>query len=136
MSYRIFVSHGWDDRWIARQIAGCARREAGADAFIDIFDIKKGDRIEARIREELPRCSELLVLLTPRSVRRNWVWTEVGAAWVLGKRIVGVFYGLDFAEVETQYGGLAALGPTNCLHLNELDTYIGELADRVAGNAP
>lgn len=63
--YRVFVSYGWHDRWIAKQLARCIREDAGADAFIDIFDIKRGDRIEDRILEELPKCNELVVLLTP-----------------------------------------------------------------------
>lgn len=43
--------------------------DAGAEPFIDFFDIKKGDRIEQKILSELPRCDELVVLLTPWSVR-------------------------------------------------------------------
>jgi hypothetical protein len=74
----------------------------------------------------------LVVLLTPWSVRRNWVWTEVGGAWVLGKRVVGVLYGLVFTDVEREHGGMAALGPTNCLHLNDFSTYIEELRLRVS----
>ncbi len=59
MSYRVFISHGWHDRWIARQMARLVE-EAGATPFIDIFDIQKGDRIEERIREELPKWDELV----------------------------------------------------------------------------
>ena len=130
MSYRVFVSHGWSDRWVAAQMARCIR-DAGAEPFIDIFDIKRGDRIEARIQAELPKCDELIVLLTPWSVRRNWVWTEVGAAWGLGKRTVGILYGLTLLEIEKEYGGMAALAPTNCLGLDEFDAYISELRARI-----
>lgn len=77
--YRVFISHGWHDRWIAARMARLVE-QAGAEAFIDIFDIKKGDRIEERIREELPKCDELVALLTPWSVDRNWVWTEIASA--------------------------------------------------------
>ena len=135
MAYRVFVSHGWDDRWIAKQMASTIAERANADPFIDIFDIKKGDRIEQRIREELPKCDELVVLLTPLSIRRNWVWTEVGAAWGLGKRIVGVLYGLSITDIEREHGGMAALGPTNCLLLNDFDDYISELTERTAGGS-
>lgn len=106
--------------------------DAGAEPFIDIFDIEKGDRIEQKILFELPRCDELVVLLTPWSVRRNWVWTEVGGAWSLGKRVVGIFYGLATADIEKEHGGMAALAPTNCLGLDEFDHYISELKARVS----
>jgi len=130
MAYRVFVSHGWSDRWVAKQMARCIR-DVGGDPFIDIFDIKKGDRIERKIQAELPSCKELVVLLTPWSARRNWVWTEVGAAWGRGMRTVGVLYGLSIADVEREYGGMAALAPTNCLGLDEFDTYISELKNRI-----
>jgi hypothetical protein len=55
---------------------------------------------------------------------------EVGAAWGLGKRTVGVFYGLSIQDVEKEYGGMAALAPTNCLGLEEFDAYISELKAR------
>ena len=106
-------------------------RDAGAEPFIDIQDIKKGDRIEHRIQDELPKCSELIVLLTPWSARRNWVWAEVGAAWSQKMRTVGILYGLTSADVEKEYGGMAVLAPTNCLGLNEFDTYIRELKARI-----
>lgn len=82
MSYRVFISHGWHDRWVAKQLARAVREDARAEPFIDIFDLKKGDRIEERIFEELPKCKELVALLTPWSVTRNWVWNEIGAAWI------------------------------------------------------
>jgi hypothetical protein len=62
MRYSVFVSHGWHDRWIAKQIALGIRRETGADVFLDIFDVKSGDRIEERVREGLSGCAELLAL--------------------------------------------------------------------------
>jgi hypothetical protein len=55
-------------------------QENGGSAFIDIFDFKKGDRIEERIREGVEACQELVALLTPWSVGRNWVWGEISAA--------------------------------------------------------
>jgi TIR domain len=73
MPYSVFVSHGWHDRWIARQIALNIRNQAGAEVFIDIFGIKGGDRIEEKVHAGLVGCNELISLLTPWSVDRNWV---------------------------------------------------------------
>lgn len=130
MSYRVFISHGWHDRWIAEQMARLVC-EAGAEPFVDIFDLKKGDRIEERIREELPKCDELVALLTPWSVDRNWVWTEIAAAWILGKRFVGVLYGLTLKEIDAERGGVACLSPTNVASIDEFDVYLRELGARV-----
>lgn len=132
MTYRVFISHGWHDRWIARQMARLVLEEAKANPFIDIFDVKKGDRIEERIFEERPKCKELVALLTPWSVTRNWVWTEIGAARACDMRIVGVLFGLSLHEIEDK-GGLACLNKRNTASLDEFDDYIDELAVRVKG---
>lgn len=131
-SYRVFVSHGWADRWVARQMALRMRQDAGADIFIDVFDVAKGDDIVRRIQTELPLCQELVALLTPWSTQRNWVWTEIGAAWVQSKRVVGVLYGLSLMELEQDKGGSACLRSTNIADINEFDDYIEELKQRVA----
>ena len=130
MAYSVFISHGWHDRWIAKQIARLIG-EAGATPFIDMFDLKKGDRIEAKIQEGLDCASELIALLTPWSVDRNWVWAEMAAAWALRKRYVGVLYGLTMNEIEKDRGGLAMLALTNCVAIDEFDHYISELKERV-----
>jgi hypothetical protein len=60
MTFRVFISHGWHDRWIAGQMARRITEDTGAEPFIDIFDIKMGDRIEQKILSELPRYDELV----------------------------------------------------------------------------
>jgi TIR domain len=129
LTYRIFISHGWHDRWIARQMARLIS-DAGATPFIDIFDIKKGDRIAERVLEGTRSSRELVALLTPWSVDRNWVWTEIAAARALNKRFVGVTYGITIEEIEKNHGGLACLAPTNLVALDDFDDYIGEMAYR------
>ena len=133
MGYRVFIWHGWHDRWVARQLARSIREDARAEPFIDIFDIKKGDRIEDRISEELPKCQELVALLTLWSVTRNWVWNEIGAAWILKMRVVAVLYGLSLAGIDSDKGGRACLTSRNVVSLDDFDDYIDELTVRVKG---
>jgi len=131
LAYAVFISHGWHDKWIARQMARLVQ-ENGAYAFIDIFDIKKGDRIEERVRDGLEACDELVALLTPWSVDRNWVWAEISSAWILRKRCVGVLYGVTVDDIEDNHGGMACLAPTNLVALDDYDDYISEMAERAA----
>lgn len=130
MAYTVFISHGWHDRWVAKQM-GRLIAEGGGKPFIDIFDIKKGDRIEDRVREGVSQCNELVALLTPWSVKRNWVWAEISAAWTLQKRFVGVLYGLTIKQIEKDHGGMACLAPTNVIVLDEFDDYIREMSERI-----
>jgi hypothetical protein len=134
MGYAVFVSHGWHDRWIARQMARLIR-DAGGVPFIDVFDIEKGDRIEAKVQEGLDEATELVALVTPWSVDRNWVWVELSAAWILRKRYTGILFGLTKDDIEKAHGGLAILGSTNLAALDDFDDYIEELKRRVLESA-
>src|SRR5690242_775397 len=58
-----------------------------ATTFRDDRDNDCGDDIPERIRMEIKRSRELVVLLTPESVNRPWVLLEVGAAWGWSKAI-------------------------------------------------
>jgi hypothetical protein len=131
MGYRVFISHGWGDLWVAQQIERRIR-EAKAATFIDSFDIAKGDDFEDRIFGEMDRIDELVVLLTPWSVDRNWVWVEVGAARAKGRRIVPVLYGLSLDEIDRAKGGTTFLRAKNVVDINDLDKYLAELRRRVA----
>ena len=78
--YQIFVSHATADKWLARVI--CEEFESvGATTFRDDRDIQGGDDIPDQIRRHIKASKELVVLLTPESVNRQWVTLEVGAAW-------------------------------------------------------
>ena len=100
MAYRVFISHGWSDLWVAQQIERRIRQDAKAATFIDAFDIAKGDDFEDRIFGEMDRVQELVVLLTPWSVDRNWVWVEIGAARAKDCRIVPILYGVSLDEID------------------------------------
>lgn len=109
-------------------------REAGAEPFIDLFDLASGDRFEDVIKRELAACDELVALLTPWSVERNWVWTEIAAAWCMNKRYVGILYGLTLREIDAERGGAACLQPTTVASLDTFDDYLRQLATRAAGS--
>jgi hypothetical protein len=116
--------------WVAEQIA---RRieDCGASAFLDRRDIVAGDDFKERIREEIPKCAELLALFTPWSRRRAWVRHEIGMADALRKRIVCVFYKVSTADFDPEDDGVGPLQGLNIVQLNELDTYFQALRKRV-----
>jgi TIR domain len=129
--YRIFVSHGGADSWVASQIASCLR-DCGATTFLDNDDLSKGDDFKHVIRAEVGRSDELLALFTPWSMQRSWVWVEIGAAWVSQKRVVTVLYQVTLADLD-RAGGRAILNDLNLVEINELDRYFQEVKLRVEG---
>jgi hypothetical protein len=128
--YRVFVSHGSHDLWIAAQMARCVR-ETGAETFLHATDVEYGANYKERLREELARCNELIVLITPWSRIRSWIWSELGGAWVRGVPIVPVFFGLTPEDLEKSGQGKAMLDDVNVVELNAFDDYVGQLRARI-----
>ena len=130
MGWRGFISHGWADKWVAEQLARRAREDCEADVFVDVFDISKGDDFEERIFTEIGKCHEFLVLLTPWSVDRNWVWAELGAARALDSVLCRYLYSVSLDQIERERGGKTFLATKNIVEINELDQYLLKLAKR------
>jgi hypothetical protein len=128
--YKVFISHGNHDLWVAAQIAR-AVRETGAAVFLDETDIPKGANLKKRIHEELELSDELIALFTPWSAKRSWVWIEIGATWSQQKPVVAVFYGMTASDLDESGQGKAVLEDINMIDLNGFQTYIEQLLTRV-----
>jgi len=127
------VSHGSADAWIASQIAS-RLQDSGAMTFLDNNDLSKGDDFKQVIRVEVGRSDELVALFTPWSIQRNWVWVEIGAAWVNQKRVVIVLYQVTLNDLDTG-GGRAVLNDLNLVEINEIERYFQEVRSRVEGRS-
>ncbi len=127
--YQVFVSHATADKRIARML--CEKIEtAGAKTFRDDRDIDGGDDIPETIRLQIRQSKEVLVLLTPESVARNWVMLEVGAAWGWSRRmrITIVMCHVAVDPIPEMIKNKKAIP------LNDFDAYLGQLAHRVRGH--
>jgi hypothetical protein len=125
-SYRVFVSHATADKFLAKVL--CEKmEEVGASTFRDDRDVDGGDDIPERIRSEIKRSRELVVLLTPNSVNRPWVLLEVGAAWGCRKtmRIVPILCHVDVDTVPDMIKAKKAI------HMNDCEAFFAELKERV-----
>lgn len=134
MSFKVFISHGTPDRWVAGQLRKCIH-DCGGSAFLDEHDVPKGDDFERRIFEELAACHELLVLFTAQSYQRPWLWMEIGAARSQLKRIVAVLYGIDVGALEKIGGGNSTIFKgINIVDLNEVALYFEQLRLRIGAH--
>jgi len=123
-AYSVFVSHATADKWIATMI--CEKIEAaGASFFRDDYEIHSGDEIPGEIRTAIRRCKEFVVLFTPSSKDRTWVHAEMGAAWLLKRRIVAI---LCHTEMNSIPGMLQS---QKAIALNDIANYLSELGTRV-----
>ncbi len=129
-SPKVFISHSSADAWVAEQIAAHIRN-CGAETFLDCLDIKHGDDFEDRILEAAENSTELLVLLTPWSTNRHYIWLEIGAFWGYRKRMVGVLHGVTPNELSTDERIPVALKRLHMINLNDIASYFMQLTDRV-----
>jgi hypothetical protein len=129
-TYLVFISHSEKDSWIAKQMAALIEekcREHSIQTFLDEKDIAGGESIPESIRKNIRECSEFLVLLSRYSIDRPWVLIEIGAAWVLGKRITAIIDKVTPEEMPD------IITPYKALDLNSFDEYLEQLLGRVKG---
>lgn len=86
---KVFISHSSRDRWAARRINEDLQR-IGASTFLDEKNIETGASIDVAIRDHLGGCDDFLLLVSPISVRSEWVLLELGGALALGKNVVPI----------------------------------------------
>jgi hypothetical protein len=82
------------------------------------------------ILNSMEKAHELVVLLTPWSLDRPYLWAEVGAAWLRRIPIVPLLLGVTTAELGTR-PGVPILKKRNLPQLNEMGKYLDELSARV-----
>ena len=129
-SYRIFFSHGGEDKYVVEHFLKPKIESSGAAVFLDAGEIEYGDDFRELILGELRKCDELLVLLTKSSLQRPWVLAEVGATLIRDKRIIAVRYGPSESELQ-ELGVLSLLGTKSLLQLEDFDEYVTQLMSRV-----
>ena len=128
--YRVFFSHGGEDTYIVTNFLGPKVRTSGAAVFVDEGVIEYGDDFRATVFSELRSCDELLVLLTQSSIRRPWVFAELGASILRGIRVVAIRYGVSEEELRA-LGIMSVLGTQKLLVIDDSDRYVEQLRGRV-----
>lgn len=130
----IFISHAGEDTWVARQIARHVER-SGAIPFLDEADVDVGDLYEEKLLRGLDEASELLVLLTPWSVTRPYLWAELGAAWMRRIPIVVALHGISIGQFQSHPRAPNFIKSRDMIPLNEIDRYFDQLRLRIGGEA-
>ena len=90
-SYDVFLSYSAKDSELARKIYD-EILGAGGKVFLAEKSIEPGAEFAEEIRIALRESSELWLLVSPNSVKSEWVISEWGAAWILDKRIIPILF--------------------------------------------
>jgi len=122
--YIVFISHSSKDAWIAQIIAEKIT-EIGATPWLDDKELKAGDALGDKIKQGLNVCREAVVLITPHSVKSQWVLLEIGAVWGQKKRVTPILYGVA-------HGALTPLSDVKTIELNDLNEFLVQLKVRIS----
>jgi hypothetical protein len=88
-SYHIFISYSQEDGNIAASLAS-QLYAAGLRCFMADRSILATAEWEPELRKAMVASDSVLLIMTPRSKNSLWVAAEVGAAWVLEKKLIPV----------------------------------------------
>jgi hypothetical protein len=126
---KVFISHSSKDKWAARRIAKDID-QLGAGTFLDEKDIKTGESIDNKIQENLIKCQDVLILISPASINSQWVLIELGGAIALKKNIIPILLYVGVNDIPFAINKL--LGRD----INEIDKYYEELILKLKHQVP
>jgi maltooligosyltrehalose trehalohydrolase len=89
--YDVFVSYADANRDRAEEIRQALVR-VGKRVFFAGSEIAAGDRWKEKLQIALEQAPVLAVLITPESVKSQWVLVESAAAWASRKRVIVILY--------------------------------------------
>ncbi|MCI0697802.1 toll/interleukin-1 receptor domain-containing protein [candidate division KSB1 bacterium] len=121
--YVVFVSHSSKDLWIAKTMAEKITA-LGAEVWLDEKDLEGGDVIIEKIIDGLEVCNEAIVLISPDSIKSEWVRFEVAGVRVLRKRLTPILNHIKPAQV-------ASLRDVLAIELNNFEQLLDELKKRI-----
>jgi len=87
MSKKVFISYSHIDAKIVQELT-CLLKEIGVNFFLDSKDINWGASITTKVHKGLADSSALIVVLSPASLKSQWVPYEIGYANAFGVTIL------------------------------------------------
>jgi hypothetical protein len=124
--YDVFLSYSTIDHTAAAEIKEALEKE-GLRCFMASKEILGGETFSESIRNALLECSEVCILFTEHSRDSEWVTTEWGAAWALGKTTVPILLHTRSSELPDRLKAL------QCRDFHQLPQYVSEIVRRQEG---
>jgi nucleoside 2-deoxyribosyltransferase len=124
MPNKIFISSSRRDSDLAHDLAKRLDK-AGLKVIPPAENIDAGESIKAKIREELRKADEVIVVLTKNSLDSQWLLFEMGYATSLGKHVTPLIQGIEPKELPE------IIKQMEYVKYADLDQYITKLQQRV-----
>ena len=88
-TYDIFLSYATTDREWVKSFSDALKAE-GLKTWFDVAELPAGSRWQDEIEVALRSSKTLIAILSPKSVKSNWMYFELGAAIADHKQIIPV----------------------------------------------
>jgi hypothetical protein len=125
LSYSVFLSHSSRDTWLASVIAERLRM-LSCSVWLDVMSLAGGREVLRSIKEAIQDADEAIVLVSPQSLKSQWVSVEIGMAEVLGKRITPILNHVEHSDS-------APLVSRKAYDLNDVEKFLIESRERIIG---
>ena len=124
----VFLSHAVTDQPIAQVLHDEIARifAGGVDVFASSVPgvVRPGQDWLASVSAGLAAASAVIVVVTPVSVNRPWIWFEVGASWSRMEQgdglILPLVYGVDKGDLPEPLGRLQAMSLSKAAETKEV----------------
>lgn len=121
--YKVFISHAALDSWIAQRVCEFIIKMGGVP-WLDIDRLNGGAPVYDAIITAITESDEVVAIISPNSVKSQWVVFEMGACCGQGKRVTPIRVCTDASEVPVVTG-------IRSIDLNDIDDFFGELKKRI-----
>lgn len=125
---KIFISHSSKDKWAAKRISSDLVA-LGAETFLDEKDIQTGQSIDHSIKQHLKSSDDFLIIISPASIKSEWVLIELGGAIILEKKIVPILFYVGANEIPQVINLKLARDISN------IELYYNEIKSRLNGKS-
>lgn len=96
--YDVFLSYSSRDGELAKELCE-ALEAAGAKTFLAVKNLNPGEDFAEKIKKALYESCAVWLLVSPSSLKSDWVVSEWGAAWAFDKKIVPLLYRCDLENL-------------------------------------
>lgn len=96
----------------------------GAECWLDEKDLAGGDVIVENLIRGIDACDEAIVLISPNSLKSQWVSFEIGGVRAQHKRVTPVLNNVKAQQ-------MAPMQDIKSIDLNWFDQLLGELRKRI-----
>ena len=100
-------------------------KAAGAECWLDEKDLAGGDIIVDDIIRGIDACQEAIVLISPNSVKSQWVSFEIGGVRAQHKRVTPVLNNVKLQQMATMHD-------IKGIDLNSFDQFLAQLKRRIS----